>query len=254
MDYQQRLQQLTEDNAFINVNDVLKDEVSGSLHSSGKNDIAPFIDDGRYHWKKTWKSKDVNFRCNITAALLEQHKGYLSRVEEQSQDTFGTKIKQGSKSNENVDDYRLAERLHEGELSSAYLSAENDAPEVELGNEQKLLECWKYLMLNGDKPLPISSSSFFRSIVQHCTHCPSFEAMTATPINRSKKSFSELLVKKKKLFVSRGFVRNGPIHHSLCSVCRLPAQYRCARCRKSMFCSIECHTTHDTTRCLKHIV
>jgi zinc finger HIT domain-containing protein 1 len=43
----------------------------------------------------------------------------------------------------------------------------------------------------------------------------------------------------------------GTHQHHLCSVCMLPAAYRCARCRVALFCSIECHVMHDATRCLK---
>lgn len=39
--------------------------------------------------------------------------------------------------------------------------------------------------------------------------------------------------------------------HHLCSVCWLPAAYRCVRCRTALFCSISCHVVHDATRCLK---
>lgn len=40
----------------------------------------------------------------------------------------------------------------------------------------------------------------------------------------------------------------------LCSVCMLPAPYRCVRCRGALFCSIDCHVIHDATRCLKFTV
>lgn len=43
----------------------------------------------------------------------------------------------------------------------------------------------------------------------------------------------------------------GTCHHHLCSVCMLPASYRCLRCRTALFCSVECHVLHDATRCLK---
>ncbi|KPA77059.1 hypothetical protein ABB37_07396 [Leptomonas pyrrhocoris] len=46
----------------------------------------------------------------------------------------------------------------------------------------------------------------------------------------------------------------GAYQHHLCSVCMLPASYRCVRCRVALFCSIECHVVHDATRCLKFTV
>ncbi|KAG5510147.1 hypothetical protein JKF63_07043 [Porcisia hertigi] len=46
----------------------------------------------------------------------------------------------------------------------------------------------------------------------------------------------------------------GEGHHHLCSVCMLPASYRCLRCRTALFCSIDCHVLHDATRCLKFTV
>lgn len=46
----------------------------------------------------------------------------------------------------------------------------------------------------------------------------------------------------------------GTRQHHLCSVCMLPASYRCVRCRVALFCSIECHVMHDATRCLKFTV
>ncbi|KPI82821.1 hypothetical protein ABL78_8165 [Leptomonas seymouri] len=46
----------------------------------------------------------------------------------------------------------------------------------------------------------------------------------------------------------------GVYQHHLCSVCMLPASYRCVRCRVALFCSIECHVMHDATRCLKFTV
>ncbi|RNF08090.1 hypothetical protein TraAM80_03002 [Trypanosoma rangeli] len=42
--------------------------------------------------------------------------------------------------------------------------------------------------------------------------------------------------------------------YHLCSVCLLPASYKCVRCRRALFCSIGCHVTHDATRCMKFIV
>ncbi|KAG5484780.1 hypothetical protein LSCM1_06605 [Leishmania martiniquensis] len=46
----------------------------------------------------------------------------------------------------------------------------------------------------------------------------------------------------------------GERQHHLCSVCMLPAAYRCCRCRTALFCSIDCHVLHDATRCLKFTV
>ncbi|GET86702.1 hypothetical protein, conserved [Leishmania tarentolae] len=46
----------------------------------------------------------------------------------------------------------------------------------------------------------------------------------------------------------------GEREHHLCSVCMLPASYRCLRCRTALFCSIDCHVLHDATRCLKFTV
>lgn len=46
----------------------------------------------------------------------------------------------------------------------------------------------------------------------------------------------------------------GARQHHLCSVCMLPAAYRCVRCRTAFFCSISCHVLHDATRCLKFTV
>ncbi|KAG5505961.1 hypothetical protein JIQ42_06756 [Leishmania sp. Namibia] len=46
----------------------------------------------------------------------------------------------------------------------------------------------------------------------------------------------------------------GERQHHLCSVCMLPASYRCLRCRTALFCSIDCHVLHDATRCLKFTV
>ncbi|CCW68360.1 unnamed protein product [Phytomonas sp. Hart1] len=82
------------------------------------------------------------------------------------------------------------------------------------------------------------------SLLRFLTSCPSYIAMTSpSPLSPSSSA-------------SRGRVKKvtGCHTHHLCSVCLLPAAYRCARCRYALFCSIKCHVSHDATRCLKYTV
>ncbi|CCW63512.1 unnamed protein product [Phytomonas sp. EM1] len=82
------------------------------------------------------------------------------------------------------------------------------------------------------------------SVLRFLTGCPSYTAMTSpSPLSMSSSE-------------SKGWVKEVPgCHtHHLCSVCLLPAVYRCARCRSALFCSIKCHVAHEATRCMKYTV
>jgi zinc finger HIT domain-containing protein 1 len=72
---------------------------------------------------------------------------------------------------------------------------------------------------------------------------PSFHSMTAGHSGGGGGSSSA---------AAGGAQRRGGGNH-LCSVCLMPAPYRCARCKTAVFCSIRCSDIHEDTRCLKHL-
>lgn len=249
-DYHTRLEQLTEDNAFVNVNDVLKHDAHstharvGASSCSG-GDIYSFLDGaGISNSRKTTKgqhSPDVGMRFNITAALHEQHKNYFEWLSE----IKGHKRRrsEGMRSHERR---RMPPTLMTGE-----------ALFQEVQEEKIILEMWKDAMMmgNGDQH-PRHTSSPVASLVYQSVKCPSFLAMTAPAIKRRPKDEYMMMNRRKSdrdgLLHKAVFI--GESTHRLCSVCLLPAQYRCNRCRSALFCGEDCHSAHESARCLKYTV
>lgn len=245
VDYQTRLRQLTEDNAFVNVNDVLKQDAHtaptrvGSSASAG--DISSFLDGVDMSNKKTSRgqhSGDVGMRFNITSALDEQHKNYLSWLSENK--------RRKRKRSEGIPSYG-----RKGMTSPLFTG---EALFQEVQEEKMILERWKHAMIEkADHLCSLSSSAI--SLVYQSVKCPSFEAMTAPNIKRRRADEYMKNIRKRENDRSlHKTISVGESTHHLCSVCLLPAQYRCNRCRSALFCSEDCHSTHESARCLKYTV
>lgn len=103
--------------------------------------------------------------------------------------------------------------------------------------------------------VPVSLSP---SVLTFFSRCPSFLACTAGPAVRAAADGREGVVglhTDRNVYASTsedGVSGARDLH--LCSVCLLPAAYRCLRCGTALFCSIDCHVVHDATRCMKFIV
>lgn len=236
-DYHLRIEALTEDNAFVNVLDVLKPDTQGSDRSSDMT--SPFLE--REDKGKRRGPLDFRSRVNISAALSEQHRSYLQWIKT----IPALKHKRHAK----TEDRR-------GKLLT--LKRENIAlddkvaVEAEEFRELGVLEAWKREMLSGN------TDGADESVIQLLTACPSFEAMTAPCIARWAPTSSKIN-KKNREEVEYGMplahtINGGMSRQHLCGVCLLPASYRCSRCRRSLFCSSGCFKKHDSTRCMKFTI
>lgn len=257
--YLSRLDQLTDDNAFVHVQDVLRHKGVGtpSSRSSARDSTFSFLNLEEVHQKPLRSGvADIGVRVNITGALSEQHSKFLSWLSD-----HGRKPKRSSLFQR---DYSVngrgkkERRLKFDDMEEPLNLSTEEGCACELERERRVLEAWKYSMIHGNQGKikgPSSSPSFQKFIEVHTT-CPSFEAMTAPRIRRSPKCQYFLQPKKKSgfLFGSRKFVPLGALHHKVCSVCLLPSSYKCVRCQKAFFCSMDCHHLHDATRCLKFTV
>lgn len=254
--YLSRLEQLTDDNAFISVHDVMDHNRVRNFSTTPSRDSTYSFLNLEETQQKTSRSgvTDLGVRVNITAALAEQHAKYFSWLEEHKRkgkpssslkrDQFNDHLKKFRKSK--VDDMKSPSNL-----------LTEDGCRLELQREKEVLEAWKYAMIHGNhRETKGSPSSSFQNFIEVHTTCPSFEAMTAPSVRRPSKYQYFLPAKKRKGFLpgTRKFVPLGILRHKVCSICLLPAEYKCVRCRRAFFCSIECHRAHEATRCLKFTV
>lgn len=257
LEYLSRLEQLNDDNAFVNVNDVLKSDglenPSSSLNQKNCTSSFLHMEVGKQKPSRSGVT-DANMRVNITAALTEQHNKYLLWLGDHAYKQKRTLLRQREQYDGNHNVKRKFE-IDDMELPSQLWTEK--ACLNELQRELKILETWKYDMIHKkiEKRSESSRSSLENFAEVHIT-CPSFEAMTAPSIRRSFKS-NYFLKGPKKAFIrsgSRKWIDFGALHHKVCSICLLPAAYKCVRCQKAFFCSAECHRTHDAARCLKFLV
>lgn len=341
---QERLAQLIEDNAFINVEKVLSgggDGNAGCISSNSR--VAPMMADATEgdgavaddEVRQALAVLDAS-RVSLTSSLVDQHKAYLESVRQAVAEAneFTSRSSDEEEDDEDEDDdvpHNGPETMGLREKSSATAgprkrrrpcaasaratkaskalnakkrsvrhpptpslhASDVDAVECRLRSELHLLQQWSHAMA---EPLPMVNGIFTPSIktsstravlppppsgcaalvpypmVQLCALCPSYEAMTASPVVRAS---SGRRGDPQNLGCETGVFSLGKHHdadasyanippllegiswakeHHLCSVCMLPAAYRCARCRTALFCSIDCHVMHDATRCLKFTV
>lgn len=255
--YLSRLEQLNDDNAFVNVNDILKsDGLENPSSSLNKNDCTSSFLQTEVGKQKPSRSGviDVNVRVNITAALTEQHNKYLLWLGDHACKRKQTLLRQREQYNSNP---QVTKKIEVDDMEPPSQLCSEKTGLNELQRELRILETWKYGMIhkNFEKRGEPSPSSLENFTEIHIT-CPSFEAMTAPSIRRSFRN-QHFLIRPKKAFTilgTRKWIDLGALHHKVCSICFLPASYKCVRCQNAFFCSAECHRTHDATRCLKFIV
>lgn len=224
-DSYQRLLQLSDDNAFVNVNEVLKQEgVSVVSNEVPVSLLASMQKDGK------GGRDESSFRFNSNAAIAEQHRSYLAFISSLN----SRKRRRNTEDDEDEKEKVSANREVGSTLKLIPLSS-TEAIEEEAQRTASILELWRMFMTAKDAKEKAPSAA-----LQYYTTCPSFEGMTAPAINRTRA-------------VGKCIHMGVRSHHS-CSVCMLPAKYRCSRCRTALFCSPECHTSHEATRCLRFTV
>ncbi|KEG06778.1 hypothetical protein DQ04_12281000 [Trypanosoma grayi] len=236
-----RLAKLCDDNAFVNVAEVLRrqrrDGAPGGVADVDMDFLEPSA-----------SPTAVPPRIHLSRFLLEQHRAYLKALEEEQREekkeggasapasssasvvsSVGDVLEAASERGKRLRgiDHRCGEGMKrtrkEPHGEDEYDDCSSSGGGVEkgavvaghLGREYRSLRAWLQ-----SRRLDLTDTPAV---------APGFMAMTAPP----------------------------PAHtggYHLCSVCLLPANYKCVRCRRALFCSIECHVVHEATRCMKFIV
>eukprot|EP00796_Vickermania_ingenoplastis_P002511 gene2511-1567_t len=172
-DFKSRIEQLTEDNAFVNVNDVLKhDGHRSDLTTSGTDLSVSFLDESNAGQPALKGLTDGALRFNLTSALADQDRAYRDWVGQLK--------------------WRRAD-VHRFDRVECPLDVGAALAEVE--RETQLLHRWKRRLIYGD-----SCSS---AIDEYVSRCPSFEAMTAPSIERRMRNRRRLSKKKTLLSTDR---------------------------------------------------
>nr|CCC95257.1 unnamed protein product [Trypanosoma congolense IL3000] len=243
---EERLEKLCDDNAFVNVADVLRRRKHDAFPADGNSTEVDFFEVGT-------TSATAPPRIHLTRFLLEQHRSYLKAMGLDEDEKQHCDSKAGgdsssvstwssaasSEKSEIVSTSRRGKRGRKrgrskyGKGRKASQQVPNDsAPPNREDNNRNTVN-----IASGDSSLLAWECRYIRDWC-HAQKVGSAEVQVPTV------SYTSMTAPP-------------PLHaggHHLCSVCLLPAGYRCVRCRRALFCSIECHVVHEATRCMKFIV
>ncbi|RNE99194.1 uncharacterized protein Tco025E_09063 [Trypanosoma conorhini] len=232
---EERLARLCDDNAFVNVEEVLKRQRCAGAAVGAADVEVNFLE-------PSGTPSAAPPRVHLSRCLMEQHRAYLKafdgdRRDHKKEEGASSTVSSSAASSEadGVDTTtnrgkrardgerqsserkrRVRGELHGGSVPVRGVSFDGVQPLGDVGRECHNLSAW----CQSRRRFPSEPSVL---------PAPSYAAMAAPP----------------------------PLHsggYHLCAVCLLPASYRCVRCRRALFCSIGCHVTHDATRCMKFIV
>ncbi len=164
-------------------------------------------------------------RTNLSRALEEQHEAYLRAIVESHQSLPLNAAGARKKSRKDVPS---------ASTSKPAVVDVTDARASVATTAAKDSVVWAIFSRRMEMEQRLSLATYSSTELE-APRVPSFYAMTG--------SSSEA--------VSAGCPSNKGNH--LCSVCLLPAPYRCDRCRTALFCSVRCSDIHDGTRCQKFL-
>ncbi|ORC88506.1 uncharacterized protein TM35_000161440 [Trypanosoma theileri] len=228
---EERLARLCDDNAFVNVAEVLRRQRRDGAPAGNAETEAEFLEPSALPGAGP-------ARLHLSRALLEQHRAYLKALEGGRDGgvdatTASSTASAESSSGEEESTSGRGRRPHGGEHrrgeGKKRMRKETEQTDVRVSKvmdsslavsrqmEQEYQSVRTWSQQRRVPPLELASPM------------PSYISMAAPPPTHT-----------------------GGYH--LCSVCLLPAGYKCLRCRRALFCSIECHVMHEATRCLKFIV
>ena len=178
-------------------------------------------------------------RTNLTRAFQEQHALYLSRLEGALQEPFETQGSSSAKqqqqqppANANATQPRKKGRK-EGQSQRPPTTAVHniDSSSADHGSAEAAAawHLFSHWLATEDKlSLETAKDEEIHRVPSHLA----ILATTSAPTS------------------SRALEKTG---NHLCSVCLLPAPYRCERCRSALFCSVRCGDVHEGTRCQKFL-
>ncbi|EAN79591.1 HIT zinc finger, putative [Trypanosoma equiperdum] len=242
---EERLEKLCDDNAFVNVTDVLRRQRRDAPPANGVASETEFLEE-------SVASATAPSRIHLSRFILEQHRTYLKAMglNEDEKQHRETKAEGDSSS---VSTWSSAASSEKDELVAPPVRGKRmrrDAkPHAEKDKRSgRRTSCGSASGNNDDIECDKDSTTASSDdLARECQYIRSW--LLAQGLNSS-----ELRVPPVSY---ASMTAPPPAHaggHHLCSVCLLPAGYRCVRCRTALFCSIECHVVHEATRCMKFIV
>ena len=182
-------------------------------------------------------------RTNLTRAFQEQHALYLSRLEGALQEPFETQGSSSTKqqqqqppANANATQPRKKGRKEGQSQRPPTTSVHNniDSSSADHGSAEAAAawHLFSHWLATEDKlSLETAKDEEIHRVPSHLA----ILATTSAPTS------------------SRALEKTNRRGNHLCSVCLLPATYRCERCRSALFCSVRCGDVHEGTRCQKFL-
>ncbi|KAG8345492.1 HIT zinc finger [Trypanosoma vivax] len=243
----ERLQRLCDDNAFVNVAEVLRRHPREANTARSSNVEIDFLDPG-------CSAAAAPPRVHLNRFFLDQHRAYLKALgieEDGKQRQCGDKA---SRESSLVSSWSSAASSEVCKHESAVVRHKRQRG-CGNGNVAKSKKGSRMTSGSSVGLLPVVSDESARRSGATVLGCLDREYEEACSWYFTQHNAVADIGEPSPSFVS--LTAPPPFHaggYHLCSVCLLPANYRCVRCRRALFCSIECHVLHEATRCMKFIV
>ncbi|KAH9599808.1 hypothetical protein LSM04_006664 [Trypanosoma melophagium] len=222
-----RLARLCDDNAFVNVVEVLRRQRRDGAPAGAAETEAEFLE-------LSAVAGAGPARLHLSRAFLEQHRAYLKALEGAADATA-------------VSPNASSESSSGEETSTAGRGRRPQGGEPRRGEGKKRVRKEIEQTENWDNEVMDSSVAVARRMEKEYQGIRTWSQQRRAPPTESSTPMPSYMA----------MAAPPPTHmggYHLCSVCLLPAGYKCMRCRRAFFCSIGCHVMHDATRCLKFMV
>ncbi|EKF39297.1 hypothetical protein MOQ_000482 [Trypanosoma cruzi marinkellei] len=237
---EERLAKLCDDNAFVNVAEVFKRQ---------RRDGAPVnaVDIEVNFLEPSADFSSAPPRVHLSRCLMEQHRAYTRALEEDRRD-------------HKKEDGASAAGPSSSSSSSSYSSSEDGDTDTTTNRVKRPRDFER--RSRGRKK---QARGELQDVSVHANKISVNLVQTVSDVGRERRNLGGWLQSRRSVPLEltvpgpsyMAMAAPPPLHvggYHLCSVCLLPASYKCVRCRGALFCSIKCHVTHDATRCMKFIV